>query len=122
MIKELTCILCPNGCDLKITCEGRSVENVAGNRCARGEDYAVQELLSPQRNIATSVLVKNGTLPLASVRLTGTIPKDSIFDAVKAIQAVTLTAPVAIGQIVLANVLGLGVDAIATRVVDASCL
>ena len=117
MTREMTCILCPNGCDLTLTHEGRTLLSVEGNRCPRGKEYAEQELTAPQRNIATSVAVIAGELPLTSVRLTGAIPKERIFDVVHAIQAVTLTAPVCVGQVVLKNVLGLGVDAIATRCV-----
>ena len=89
-----------------------------GNTCPRGAEYAHQELTAPKRNIATSVLVEGGVLPLASVRLTGPIPKEQIFAVNAAIHAVRLPAPVHVGQTVLANVLGLGVDVIATRNVE----
>lgn len=116
MIQRLTCILCPNGCDLTVeTDENKNVLRVEGNTCPRGMEYARQEMTAPKRNIATSVLVTGGTLPLASVRLTGPIPKEQIFAVTDAIHAVHLTAPVTIGQVVLPNVLGLGVDVIATR-------
>ena len=100
MIQNLTCILCPNGCDLTVETDGH-------NNVLRGEG-----------NIATSGLVEGGALPLASVRLTGPIPKEQIFAVDAAIHAVRLTAPVHVGQTVLANVLGLGVDVIATRNVE----
>lgn len=116
MIQKLTCILCPNGCDLTVeTDETNKVLRVEGNTCPRGAEYARQELTAPKRNIATSVLVTGGALPLASVRLTGPIPKEQIFAVADAIHAVHLAAPVIIGQVVLPDVLGLGVDVIATR-------
>ena len=119
MIQNLTCILCPNGCDLTVETDGNNnVLRVEGNTCPRGAEYAHQELTAPKRNIATSVLVEGGVLPLASVRLTGPIPKEQIFAVDAAIHAVRLTAPVHVGQTVLANVLGLGVDVIATRNVE----
>ena len=70
------------------------------------------------RNIATSVLVTGGELPLASVRLTKPIPKDRIFDVMTEIRKVHLTAPVEEGEVVISNVLGLESDVILTRSVD----
>ena len=75
MLREMTCIVCPNGCDLEIQVEDGKVLSVKGALCRRGEAYAEQEITDPRRNIATSVLVDGGELPLASVRLTAPIPK-----------------------------------------------
>lgn len=78
MNKELTCIVCPNGCDLHIAYEkaqkplrsfplrGRYVSG--GNLCSAGAHC-------PKRSIASSVLVEGGELPLVSVRTKGVIPK-----------------------------------------------
>ena len=62
--------------------------------------------------------VTGGKLPLASVRLTAPIPKARIFDAMKEIDACTLTAPVHIGDIVIRDILGLGSDVIVTKNID----
>ena len=120
MTRTFTCILCPNGCEINASAEGGGLTGCEGNRCPRGREYVRQELTCPMRNIATSVTVRGGTLPLCSVRLTGPIPKEEIFRAVSAIHAVSLEAPVRRGQTVLRNLLGLGVDVIATRAVLAS--
>lgn len=119
MNQTLTCILCPNGCVLSLETDARgALSRVTGNRCPRGADYAAQELTAPMRNIATNVLVAGGALPLASVRLTGPVPKDRIFAVNDCIHAQRLTAPVEMGQVVVHDVLGLGVDVIATRSVS----
>lgn len=115
MPEQLTCILCPNGCDLIIEAEGKKLCSIEGNLCKRGIDYATQELTHPVRNIATSVLVTNGTLPLCSVRLTNPIPKEKIFDVMQEIKKRSLEAPVSIGQVIIPNVLGLQSDVIATK-------
>lgn len=121
--ETLTCILCPNGCELNIrTAEGASdgeCLTVTGARCRRGEAYALQELTAPRRTLTSSVRVTGGELPLASVRLTGPIPKERMADAMACIRAVRLAAPVRMGQMITANLLGLGVDLIATREVAA---
>lgn len=115
MIKTFTCILCPNGCEVEATIENHKIVSTEGNLCSKGKSYAEQELLHPTRNIASSVLVTGGELPLVSVRLTAPIPKARIFDVMDEIKKQRLTAPVRSGQVVIRNVLGLGSDIIATK-------
>lgn len=71
------------------------------------------------RNIATSILVEGGEMPLASVRLSAPIPKAKIFDVMNEIRKVKRTAPVHEGEVVIENVLGLGSNVIVTRTVEA---
>ncbi len=118
MVREFTCIMCPLGCDLRAEIiPGANEEEilVTGNTCKKGKEYAMQELTDPQRNIATSVLVEGGELPLASVRLTHAIPKNRIFDVMGEIRKQKLTAPVKAGQVVIENVLGLKSNVIVTK-------
>jgi len=115
MNKEYTCIICPNGCEIEAQIAGTTVLSIEGASCTRGRLYVEQELIDPQRNIATSVFVKNENIPLVSVRLTHTIPKNRIFDVMNEIKKITLTAPIVINQVVIKNVLGLNSDVIATK-------
>ena len=115
MKRTFTCIVCPNGCEIEAEYEGTEVLSVTGNLCPKGKTYVVQELVDPRRTIASSVRVTDGTLPLASVRLTQPIPKDRIFDVMKVINGAELTAPTHIGDVVFKNVLGLGSDVIVTK-------
>lgn len=117
--KTYTCIICPNGCDIEAELKGKEILSVTGHTCPRGEDYVRQELTSPTRTIATSVLVLGGEIPLASVRLTKPIPKDQIFAAMKAIKDIRLSAPVKAGTVVLGNICGLDSDVIVTKNVNA---
>lgn len=119
MLKEMTCIMCPSGCELEVNTVGGEV-TVAGNRCPKGYDYAVQEITNPMRNIATSVLVKGGDLPLVSVRLNHVIEKGRIFDVMDEVKKAALTAPVHIGDIIIKNVADTGSDVIATRNIEKS--
>jgi CxxC motif-containing protein len=118
MKRTFTCIVCPNGCEIETEYEGTQVLSVTGNLCPKGKTYVTQELVDPRRTIATSVRVLNGTMPLTSVRLTNAVPKDRIFDVMDEINRQTLTAPVRIGDVVIANVLGLGSDVIVTKNID----
>ena len=125
MNRTLTCILCPNGCELQIAYEAAAEENgsgesvkllsVSGNKCPRGMEYAKQEIVNPMRNIASSVTLVGGAMPLVSVRLTGPIPKAKIMDVMDVIRSVSVQAPVKIGDVIIHDVLGLGVDVVATR-------
>lgn len=120
MLREYTCIICPNGCDIRAQIEeredgSRRICSVKGAACPKGRAYVEQELTDPQRNIATSVLVKGGILPLASVRPTNPIPRDRIFDAVSEIKKYTLTAPVKAGTVVIPRLMGYDTDVIVTK-------
>lgn len=118
MIQEYTCIICPNGCEIEATIDGKTILEIEGATCSKGKEYVQQELINPQRNIATSVLVEGGSLPLASVRLTKPIPKNRIFDVMKEIKKVKLVAPVKANQVVIENVLNLYSDVIVTKNVN----
>lgn len=116
MLREFTCIICPNGCEIEVEIgPDGSVGAIQGAACQGGVNYVKQELADPRRTIASSVLVIGGELPLASVRLTKAVPKDRIFDVMEQIRNVTLTAPVHAGDVVIHDVLGLGSDVIVTK-------
>lgn len=115
MISTFTCIICPVGCTIEAETKQNVIVRLEGNSCPKGLAYVKQELTNPTRNIATSVLVKGGELPLCSVRLTKPIPKGKIFDVLGEINKQTLIAPVSAGEVVIADVLGLGADVITTK-------
>ena len=115
MNRTLTCIICPNGCELEIAYEGDQILFVTGNKCPKGAEYAEQEIKNPMRTIASSVKLTNGAMPLVSVRVNGPILKAKIMDVMAVISETSVDAPVKIGDVVIADVLGLGVDVVATR-------
>ena len=112
---NLICIGCPLGCPLTVQMEGNEVKSVSGNTCPRGDAYAKKELTNPTRIVTSTVRVSGGKLAMVSVKTQSDIPKNKIFDCVKALKDVELTAPVKIGDIVLQNVAGTGVNVIATK-------
>jgi len=116
--KRVTCILCPNGCELTITYSGEPTADsisVDGYTCPKGIDYAVEEMTAPKRTLTTSILVRAGTQPLASVKTVCPIPRECLLDARRALRRVAVDAPVAIGDVVASDVSGTGVDVIVTR-------
>ena len=107
---ELTCIVCPRGCALRI--EGRDGHfTVTGNACKRGEQFAMAEMTCPTRTLCTTVRT---VFPEVPVITSAEIPKDKIFDVMREINRACVTRPMKRGEAVLPNVLGLGADIIIT--------
>ena len=114
-IRELTCIGCPMGCQLTAVMDGSQMTEVTGNTCPRGDASARKECTHPARTVTGTVRVTGGLLPVVSVRTRGDVPKERVLDVARALCRVHLTAPVAAGDVVIPNVLGTGVDVVATR-------
>lgn len=112
---ELTCIGCPLGCALTVEKDGNEVVSVSGNTCPRGDAYARKEVTNPTRIVTSSVSVTGGATSTVSCKTESDIPKGKIFDVVKALRDVTISAPVQIGDVLLADVAGTGVNIIATK-------
>lgn len=112
-MKELICIVCPRGCHLKVDEEHDYA--VTGNICPRGEAYGKRELTHPTRVITSTVRCTGGIYPRCPVKTSGPVPKERIFDVVAALDSVTVTAPVRLGQVVVKDVCGTGADFVATR-------
>ena len=114
-MKELICIVCPKGCHLKVDEENGYAVTV--NSCPRGAEYGKKELVNPTRVITSTVRVEGGTLRRVSVKTSSDIPKKDIFKAMALLDSVTVKAPVSIGDVVVKDILGLGVDFVATKIV-----
>lgn len=113
---NLTCIRCPRGCALTVELEGKEVLSVTGNACKRGDTYARNEAVNPVRVVTSTVPVDgSATQRMVSVKTAGDVPKAKIFDCVVALKDVRAKAPVHIGDVILADVAGTGVDIIATK-------
>ncbi len=113
--EKMICITCPMGCTIEVTHEGETLLNVDGNTCARGKKYVQEELRDPRRMVATTVKVKNGLHPLVPVYTQAPFPKPRIFELLDALREVTVTAPVSLNQVVLADALGTGIDVVTSR-------
>jgi len=109
-MNELICIRCPLGCHIKIDENG----NPSGNGCLRGAEYAKEELTDPRRIITCVVRIQGAEEPL-SLKTTSGVPKRLVFDCLHAIKALHVRVPVRLGDTVLRNVCGTGVDVVATK-------
>lgn len=107
MKKEMTCIVCPVGCRMTVeTDDSGNVVSVEGNTCVRGKKYAVSELTNPVRTLTSSVRITGGTDAFLPVRTAQPIPKGMLFEAMKEIRKITVTAPVSVGDVVAADIAG----------------
>lgn len=113
--RELICISCPMGCPLVVELDGKEVVSVSGNTCKRGEVYARKEVLSPTRIVTSTVRVEGGASYMVPVKTKEDIPKDQIFACVNALKGICVKAPVRIGDVIVSNVAGTGVDIVATK-------
>ena len=117
-IRHLTCISCPMGCPITVEMEDGQVVSVTGNTCKRGDIYARKEVTNPTRIVTSTIRVKGGAEDMVSVKTKEDIPKVKIFDCVKALKGIEKEAPVKIGDVILKDVAGTGVDIVATKHVE----
>ncbi|MHA1269831.1 MAG: DUF1667 domain-containing protein [Candidatus Helarchaeota archaeon] len=113
--KNITCIGCPKGCQIKVTKYSNGDLKAEGFSCKKGEEYAIQEYKEPRRILTTTIKVKNGLLPLIPVRSKTPIPKDKLFDCMKYIAGIEVNPPIKMGDILIHNILNLDIDIIASR-------
>jgi len=115
MQKIFTCIICPVGCEICVTGINGTIEKIEGNECKRGITYATDEFLNPKRILTTTVRLEGAKLPVVSVRSDKPLPKDKIFDCMAILKKTKVKAPVAMGQVVVENILETGANIIITR-------
>ncbi|HCZ06023.1 MAG: hypothetical protein PWP37_1540 [Thermotogota bacterium] len=114
----VVCTSCPLGCRVNITKKPDGSFAVSGNKCHRGYDFAVEEMTNPKRVLTTSIRVIKGKLPLVSVKTVPRIPKNLIPAAMKEIKKIKVEAPVRTGDVLVKDLLGTGVNLVATRSVE----
>lgn len=103
--REMICINCPLGCSLSVSIDGDNVK-VSGNTCPRGEKYAIAEVTHPTRTLTTTVRVANRSGSFVAVKTKNPISKEKLFDAMRIVNAATVTAPVHAGDVIIADMLG----------------
>ena len=118
MESEITCIICPIGCEVTVHHKEGIITKIEDYQCKKGIEYAKEELLDPKRTLTTSIMVKDGELPLVSVKTSKPIRKDILYEVMDAIAGIEVEAPIEIGDILVAHVLDLDADIVATKKVD----
>jgi CxxC motif-containing protein len=132
MERKLVCISCPLGCRLKVTWADETDITVRGNRCAKGESYAQEEILAPKRVVTATVAIAGravastsaADLPIPEgtpisrrlpVKTTAPLLKEYIPDLLNELYRMKVQAPLACGDVLLKDIAGTGVELVATR-------
>lgn len=112
-MKELVCIVCPNGCTLQIEGEGKNMK-ISGQKCKKGLAFAQSEMTNPMRSICSTVKTAFADVPVLPVKVSTEIPKDKIFGVMRELNKVLITERIGIGECIIKNVCGTDADIIAT--------
>ena len=115
MVKELVCVNCPVGCRLTVEVENDQVISVSGNSCPRGEEYAKSECIRPARILTTTVRIEGAIHRVLPVITEREIPLDMVMEAMDAVRGIHVKAPVKVGDVIAADLLGTGVNLVAAR-------
>ena len=113
-IKELTCINCPMGCLLTVEMDGDEIRDISGYTCPRGKTYAEKEVSNPTRIVTSTVKVAGGSKERVSCKTAQDIPKTKIAEVMDAINKACVNAPIGIGDVLIEDAAGTGVDVVAT--------
>ncbi len=113
-ITNIICVTCPKGCTLEVRHDGATVAEIKPG-CKRGHEYAHNELVDPRRNVATSVSIRGAVHPLLPVYTSAAFPKKLIPQLLVEIRRAKIETPVKMGEIVIKNILGTGIDILASR-------
>lgn len=112
MEKEIICIVCARGCR-SLVCEDEEGIKVKGKLCKNGQAYVKSEYRDPRRVLSTTIAIEGGSCKRLAVRSRGPVPKGKLLDCVRYLKTKKATPPLAIGEIVVKNILGTGEDIIA---------
>jgi len=137
MERNLVCISCPLGCRLTVTWEDESDITVTGNKCAKGESYAHEEILAPKRVVTATVAVAGQAVAAAGaaaaatadvagrtvtsaprrlpVKTSAPLLKEHIPALLNELYGMEVEAPLRCGDVLLKDIAGTGVDLVATR-------
>ena len=113
--RGLSCIVCPMGCSGTVEIADGKIISMVGFTCERGRAYAKSEITAPKRMLTTTVKLHGSRLHLLPVVSRQPLPKEKIFACVRCLAAVEVQAPVKAGDVIAGNILGLGVDIVASR-------
>jgi CxxC motif-containing protein len=111
---KLICVACPKGCQLTVNRQGETIL-VSEHGCKKGEQYATQELTDPRRMVATTVRLEKALHPLLPVYTSSPFPKGQIHTLLQELRKMSIIAPVKMGDVIIKNALGTGIDILASR-------
>ena len=118
-MRNITCTVCPMGCSLVVS-KVDGEYKVEGNTCKRGAKYGVEEVTNPRRVITTTVKLTGSYLNLLPVKTNDSIPKELMFDIMEILDKVSVCAPINVGDVIVKDILGTGVDIVSAKRIENS--
>ena len=112
--RKMICIVCPNGCELRVSQEKGDYQ-VEGAQCKRGITYGIKESTRPERMLTTTVSISGGIHPRLAVINDHEIPREMIKDCLGVLYQLRVEAPIKMGDLILADICGTGVNILASR-------
>ncbi|MCP3997929.1 MAG: DUF1667 domain-containing protein [bacterium] len=110
------CIGCPLGCRLEVDEDAAGdIVEIRGFSCRKGKTFAEREHTDPRRMITTTVGVVGGLWQRLPVHATDELPKNQMWDAIEELRNISVVAPIAMGDVIVAGILGSEVDVVASR-------
>ena len=109
---EITCIMCPVGCNLTITKNGDEIK-VEGNSCPRGHEYGIKETTHPERIITTVKKYSKGTICLKSNK---PVPKEMVDKCSIEIKNIKVPHKIKLGEVLIKDILNTGSDIVVTEI------
>lgn len=115
-VTHYLCVGCPLGCRLEVEeDDSHQIVEVRGFSCRRGLDYARLEHTDPRRMVTSTIRLNGGWWARLPVKTRAPIPKHLVRSLCTELRRVTANAPVKMGDVIVEDALGTGVDVIATR-------
>ncbi len=111
---EIVCVVCPTSCLVQAEWDDEKLLNIDRARCKLAWDYVASEIFDPRRTVTTTVLVDAASVPLVSVKTASPVPKGMVFDVMNQLADVVAKAPITVGDVIVPDVSGTGIDVVAT--------
>ena len=112
---QFTCVVCPTSCVVNAEWDEIELQNTDHAQCKLAWEYIRGEIFDPRRMVTSTVTVEGGEFPLASVKTDPPVPKGKVFEVMQTLAHLAVQAPVHIGDVVVADILGTGSDIVATK-------
>jgi CxxC motif-containing protein len=113
--KHFTCVICPIGCEIDVQLEDGNVVSMEGNKCAKSEEFVLQELKEPMRILTTTVRIRGAKWAMLPVRTDEPIPRRLLFSVIKELANIEIQAPVKVSDVIIGDIAGTGANIVATR-------
>jgi CxxC motif-containing protein len=114
----ICCTTCPSECQIRVCQNDHEIIKIEGNKCKRGIKFAEKEMIDPVRTLTSTVIYKRGVMEIpVPVKTSGPIALRNMKAAMQQIKASRLDQPCKLGDVIITDICGSGVDLLACKTV-----